>query len=315
MTDPIKHHYVPQFYLRHFANNRDQVRVVERTSPGRTYICPVRDVASERYFYKLETGSGASLELEKTLSEIESASRAALEGLIAQPFPPSAETREIIGFFVGLQWLRGRDQRDTYNHMADQFAKLILINQPKKALRKHFRDATGRDPTDAEIERLLKKFSATETYKVTPHQNKSIQQMLRMTPGLGRIASARAWQILKFSEPCLITSDSPVVAWTKPGHRDDSYSREGFGTCDEIRFPLDMRHALIMAAEAPAGEIVRDGSPEQARAFNYSIAANSYRRVFHHPDMSPLEGMSLPPTVESRLELDGPITRVVPDDD
>lgn len=315
MTDPIKHHYVPQFYLRHFANNRDQVRVVERTTPGKAYTCPVRDVASERFFYKLETGSGASLELEKTLSEIESASRAALDELIGQPFPPSAETRELIGFFVGLQWLRGRDQRDTYNHLADQFAKLILINQSKSSLRKHFRDAAGREPTDAEIEQLLKKLSATETYKVTPHQNEPIQQMLKMAPGLGRIAAGRVWQILRFSEPCLITSDSPVVAWTNPKHLGGPYSRGGFGMCDEIRFPLDMRHALIIAAEAPAGEIVRDGSLEQAKAFNYSIAANSYRRIFHHPDMSPLEGMSLPPVIESRFELDGPITRVVPDED
>jgi hypothetical protein len=312
VSGPVRHHYVPQFYLRHFANEREQIKVIDRAPPQKTYKCPVRDVASERFFYRLETEVGASLELESTLSQIEGEARGALERLISDPFPPSGEDRELIGFFVGLQWLRGRDQRDTYNNLVDQLSKLVLLNQPRHVLRGNLRSALGREPTDAEVDQLLKRFS---NYKVTPHQNESIQQTLKMAPGLGRIASGRTWQLLRFAEPCLITSDSPVVTWTNPKHRSGPYSQNGFGMCDEIRFPIDMRHALILAAEAPAGEIVREGSSEQAKALNYSVAVNGYRRVFHHPDIDPLAGLKLPPPLEGRLEIDGPITRFLADDD
>lgn len=46
----IKQHYVPQFYLRHFANEREQLNVFE-VSTQREYVSNIKDVACERFFY------------------------------------------------------------------------------------------------------------------------------------------------------------------------------------------------------------------------------------------------------------------------
>lgn len=314
MSDPVKHHYVPQLYLRRFANERQQLQVTERAPPHKSYKSHVRDVASERLFYRLETESGPSLELEKALSQLESEFHTSITNLTTKAFPPSADDREVMSFFIALQWLRGRDQRDSFAKLYDQFMKVVLVNTPRTTIRHVLEQQLGREPTEAEVEKGIHDLKTTSAYRVTPGNNTAVVQVLSMAPGLGRVASSRTWQLLRFPSPCLLTSDSPVVTWTHPKNRGGPFSMEGFGMCDEIRIPLDSQHVLIVARDAPAGEITREGTPEQAKALNYSVASNGYLRIFHHPDLSPLDGLPLPPPFDSRFVMDGPVGRILPDD-
>jgi uncharacterized protein DUF4238 len=293
MGDPRKHHYVPKFYLRRFANDREQLRVVNREPPHRAYPSSVKDAAAERDFYQVATKDGPSLAVEAALSELESEAKYPLERLTTGTFPPSNEDRAIVSLFLALQWLRGRNQRDMVNREYERFTKFFAKSIPTSQLRRTLQLVLGREPSDAEVERLKTLFADEQGYTVTPHQNESIGLMLRMAEGLGRVASSFTWQLLRFEEPCLLTSDAPVTMWTRPENRGGMVPIAGW-LSDEVRFPLDVRHALILSRDAPSGEVARSGTPEQAKALNYSVASHGYSRIFHHPDMNPLAGLSLP---------------------
>jgi hypothetical protein len=54
MTNVKKQHYVPQFYLRGFANKHEQLKVFDKLTQ-KSYTANVRDVAADNYFYDLAT--------------------------------------------------------------------------------------------------------------------------------------------------------------------------------------------------------------------------------------------------------------------
>ncbi|MGE6759488.1 DUF4238 domain-containing protein [Corallococcus interemptor] len=305
MGDPIKHHYVPQFYLKRFADGKGQLRVVERKPPCRKYISNVKDVAAERLFYRLETAEGDSLQLEKTLSEIEGDCRGAISDLLENSFPPAAHVREAVGFFIALQWLRGRDQRDTFSGVFEKLAKHVVKFIPEQKVIKPLENELGRPLTAVETEEAVERIARAGVEHLRLTHNELVLSLLKMTPGLQRLACARVWQLIKFDVDCLLTSDSPVVTWVHPRNRGGAYSVGGFGMCDEIRIPLDMRTALVLAHEAPKGEVVLQGGEMHAKELNRSVAANAYLKVFHGVDIDPLKGIELPPPFESRIIVDG----------
>ncbi|NPC68454.1 DUF4238 domain-containing protein [Corallococcus exiguus] len=305
MGEPIKHHYVPQFYLKRFADVKEQLRVVERKPPCRKYISNVKDVAAERLFYRLETAEGDTLQLEKTLSEIEGECRGALSELIERPFPPEAHVREVVGFFIALQWLRGRDQRDSFSFVFERLAKQVGKFIPEQEVVRPLEKKLGRPLTGEETAEAVTRISRASVEHLRPTHNDLVVNLLKMAPGLQRIACARVWQLIKFDRDCLLTSDSPVVTWVHPCNRGGSFSVGGFGMCDEIRIPLDMRTALVLAHEAPGGEVVLQGTDLHAKELNRSVAANAYLRIFHRADIDPLKDVALPPPFESRIVVDG----------
>jgi len=117
------------------------------------------------------------------------------------------------------------------------------------------------------------------------------EHSLASVVALARHVTARTWQLARFPQPVLLTSDTPVVLWApsataKPYHA-------GLGAADEIRVPLDSRHALIVARRARAGEIVRDLEERHARALNRTVAEAASEWIYYHPGSDPLEGVAL----------------------
>ncbi|WP_158625718.1 DUF4238 domain-containing protein [Corallococcus carmarthensis] len=305
MGEPIKHHYVPQFYLKRFADAKGQLKVVERRPPCRKYVSNVKDVAAERLFYRLETAEGDSLQLEKTLSEIEGECREAISDLLASSFPPAVQVRETVGFFVALQWLRGRDQRDSFSDVFDKLARRAAKVVPEQEAVRPLEKMLGRPLTVTETQEAVDRIVRASVEQLKPTHNELVLSLLKMAPGLQRIACARVWQLIKFDKDCLLTSDSPVVTWVHSRNRGGLFSMGGFGMCDEIRIPLDMRTALVLAQEAPSGEVVLQGTDLHAKELNRSVASNAYLRVFHRADIDPLKDVELPPPFESRIVVDG----------
>jgi hypothetical protein len=119
-----------------------------------------------------------------------------------------------------------------------------------------------------------------------------VGRSLAAMPALARQLAARTWQLVRFPDPVLLTSDTPVVLWA-PSTAGKAY-QVGLGSAHEVRVPLDARHALIVARQAPAGEIVRDLGARQARALNRTVAEGAVEWMYYHPESDPLEGVELP---------------------
>src|SRR3712207_2720817 len=100
-----------------------------------------------------------------------------------------------------------------------------------------------RDPTEEEIADQKLLLSNLDEFSIKPHQNESIQIMLGTAPDLAHYMLQRAWILVDHGEPCLLTSDSPVVRGSKPTGPGGRWGH-GWATADEIQMPLSPKHSL-----------------------------------------------------------------------
>jgi len=315
VNDPRGHHTVPQLHLRRFANDRDQVRVVDRNDMARTFLASVENVTVERDFYAVETESGElSQEVERLLARLESDAAGAIERVVGGAFPANEEDRGHISVFIAAQWLRGWDMREALRIPMAHSAQMIVMNTTKASLREFFRETEGRDAPDEELEDLVAFARDPSRYRIEVHPNQIIRQMLNVIPGLANLAFARKWQLLHARDGSFLTSDAPVSTWTHPNNYHPFYSAGGFGMSDELALPLDRRFALVLAHDPPSGEVLREVSGRHVREQNLRTAASGRRYIIHHPDDEPLLGLEIPPS-RPKMSVSQPPWRMVPEDE
>jgi hypothetical protein len=289
---PRRHHLVPRFYLQGFARD-DRIGVIRLGETPTRFVTSVINAAVEVDFYTVETDDGPSADVEEMLAGIEGRAATAMQALLVEGLPMDADLAADLAIFLGFQALRDRRTRDSQNQMADFFTKAMLLSLGPDQVRKALEEIEGRPPTDEEVETQLAFMANHEGYTVREHTNELVRGMLENVEAASAMVASRTWQLLRFDEPVLVTSDCPVVQWQAPANRSDFYG-VGFGTADELRFPVDQRHALVMAWEAPAGEVTRRGTSQMAAAFNGSVLAGAYQAVFHHPDSPEIPEAQLP---------------------
>ncbi|UEM16719.1 DUF4238 domain-containing protein [Bradyrhizobium barranii subsp. barranii] len=106
---PVKHHYVPQCYLRQFANTKGkafQVSVFDREEQ-RSFKNNVKDVACQNYFNRIHLDGMDPNALESAMSEFESGLAEALvriprgslqipPGVVSQIPPPARQDKGLL---------------------------------------------------------------------------------------------------------------------------------------------------------------------------------------------------------------------------
>src|SRR5689334_21889890 len=82
VSQPRKHHYLPQFYLQHFASNRRLIQIEKKT--GKSYPMNIRDVAAIRDYHRIDHDeTDDQFQIEKGLSQIEDLLSGALSQVLA----------------------------------------------------------------------------------------------------------------------------------------------------------------------------------------------------------------------------------------
>lgn len=122
MSDPKLHHYVPQFYLRHFCDDSDRLWIWDKVS-RKIYPSSPKNVASGTNFYRVPEFIGTETDplfLEKDLSALETDAA----GIFKEALPLlkamepmqflefGDEERWTISSFMAVQFLRTAEQRD-----------------------------------------------------------------------------------------------------------------------------------------------------------------------------------------------------------
>lgn len=106
---PVKHHYIPQCYLRQFAiryKKGHQLAVFDRKT-DKSFRANVKDVACQNYFNRIELDGMDPQELEKGLSEFETRLSGALTRISAVR---SLENEEDQSYLITLIGLTGTPQ-------------------------------------------------------------------------------------------------------------------------------------------------------------------------------------------------------------
>jgi len=299
-----KQHYVPQFYLRRFANEERFFAYDKQ----RRHLYPtnVRDVASERYFYDVpafDSVAGVAQALESFFQPFETAGAVVVAYLDELELLSGAgvirdQDRIDLSLFLGLQYLRTKEARESLAQLNEALEKtkfLAFLRQTAPDL-----EATGEmfDLTSSDERRAL------------VHATAVLDEDTRIAAS-GWI-HRHYWILLRnVTAIPFVTSDHPVAVHNSVGGRTYALGGLGnFGT--EVAYPLSTR-TLLLAVERRAfpqgaalnGTMQVAANPEHIVYYNSLQVLYSYSQVF-----GPKEGLDLAADmVKETPELGNPTVR------
>jgi Protein of unknown function (DUF4238) len=278
MSEPCpRHPLVPEFLLARFADDTGLV-MMERWDRGRRRTASVAEAATAAGSYAVVEIGGASPDFARLLGEVEGRAALVVERIVGGAFPPPGPDRAYLALLLAVRLVLGRGPRAALAETAAVLAEVIASHIPD--------DAAAPEPAATP-----EPVASTGEIEVLVPEEASARLTLSSAPRLARLLFARTWQLIRFPRPQLLTGDTPVVLWSRPGPGRSSPA--GLGAADEVRVPLDPRHALVLARKAPAGEVVRDLDDRHAGALNRTVAEAARQWMFYHPAADPLGEVEL----------------------
>jgi len=259
---PRRHHYIPQFYLKRFANKqRRMIRIpLPVPSPPSRQVTHIKNLAVMRDFYTVLTTKGESALMEKLLSVWDHDASQCFQRLTNKgAWPISANLKLRIAFWIGLLFVRSPHSRRQAEAITELTAELV------NSLRSDSDDAIDLD-------------------SIWRHQNDVIKLMISVTSHLVEDLAARQWQVVHFnSKDGLLLTDTGSFLVPGPSFR---VSGTGVATAAEVLVPLDRHYLLSMhsfkGTREGLVELNADASPYLARHYNNMLISSAYQEVFCH---------------------------------
>ncbi|WP_460669466.1 DUF4238 domain-containing protein [Kocuria himachalensis] len=286
-----RHHTVPRFYLRGFA---EKERIATVRLPGnQRFIQSINDASVAKDFYAVEGHEDGDDVIEKSLSEVEGVTADVFKTIANGSWPLSIGDRMSLGYFVALQATRVPVQRRTMDHIARQMLRLEVGAGGKLGLRQRL-ERQGREVTDELVETLWQQATHHEGPPIQRPKAEHIKQMIELASELHKYIVGRPWSLVQFDRRSLITSDAPVGLVQDP--RDEAGWGVGYMTAWGITFPLTRKLGLLMSSPDPlidleipvekvhkgAADTTQLGTAKLERFFNYHTVVNASEWLFHH---------------------------------
>lgn len=299
MTSPStaakRHHYVPQFHLRGFANE-ETITTVEL--PGdRSYSQPVRKAAAENHLYSLPGHPAGSDIFEKALSQLEGHVASIFAEIVSGTWPLDEESRGTLAYYIALQMARGPEQRRNMENLARQMTRLEIGYGGRAGVQGWAKRNLGLDVDEATVARLWDEAMRPEGPPIGVSAATHIEQTLELAGSLQPYLAGRPWTLMHFDKRSLILSDVPV-GLVRRGDAEDAWRGVGVLTAWGITYPLTRKLGLLMndptylidhdvpVEETRAGkfDFKQTGTTAMEKLFNEHTAAAASMRLFHHPD-------------------------------
>jgi len=247
-----RHHWLPQFYLRHFAtpesvHAKNRQVWVYRRGDAQPFLTNTKNIGLEAGLYSssADTADHCYIESEK-LAEIESVYAQFWDGLDSTRPPniDSIQTRENIAAYIALQMYRNPLWRDLY--VASQ-ARLI------RSLSKQPRGSDGTPIVLVPDQGKQRRLTADEWYQLTHPDAGAIQDgyvrglVSNIIMEARAILVAKNWQVVVSEVDGFVTSDNPVILVNtqRPQHEWPRLSDPE----TIVLFPLTPRYALSMYSQ------------------------------------------------------------------
>jgi len=182
----LRHHFVPQFYLRYFASNPSRIHLHNLNHSRSIANVSLRDQCYKHRFY------GDTDELEDAIAGLESHFAPTLQKIItSNNLPRSNSTgRLLLLFFISLQWLRTSRSVNQQNSMVETYLKQVLRH--------------GFDTTNVDLDSI--RFS----------KSRPAVTSVRFTPIIVDAISDLQLHLVRASNnQVFLTSDNPVVRYNQ----------------------------------------------------------------------------------------------------
>lgn len=249
-SEPRRQHFVPQFYLRGFAGEKDQLFVVDRPSK-KTFRTAPKNVAAERDFNRVEVEGIAPNAVEKALAEFEGKVAPALERVRAAKSLANKEDRDAVMNMVCALAIRNPRQRATINDFVAELAQKImdvgLANEERweSQVAQMKKEGVWDENADVSYEGI-KKFIQDGKYTIGVAKEFNIAMEIEHHNALLQHLARRKWQIVVSKEGSggVVTTDVPVCIRWSDG-KDHGIFGPGFGLeGTEVIIPISKDMAL-----------------------------------------------------------------------
>lgn len=292
-----RHHHVPQFYLRGFADG-GQITTV-RLPGDKRYVQSVRKAAAENGFYSVPGHEDGADVFEKMLSSIESEASGIFRLVESGVWPLDPEDRTTLGAFIALQVSRGPEQRRNMQYLGAQIARMEVGAGGRSGVRDWAKRNLGMDLTDEQAEEMWEQATRPEGPPIRISPLAHIRQMAEQVEALIPFVVGRPWTLVRFDRRSLFTSDTPVCLVSHPDDEDDNGPEPGVGfmTAWGVTYPLTRKLGLLMSdpmvladsvhvSRVQQGEFdfAQVGSTQMERFFNLHTVTNASEALFHHPN-------------------------------
>lgn len=267
MSEPRKHHFLPQFYLRGFSVDRRGLYQIEKQT-AKYYGCQIRDTAAIKDFHELDyKGVEDENALEKALAQVEGKLAQHLAAFLADG-PTNEQARHYTIQLLSLLRLR-----------VPAFKRHIQASYPS-SIRKitELMERDGRLPAPPPgLEEKL----AVKNLKIEVLNWKCMEVMFNLAASEEHLQPLRRMRVTVFRAPfdtSFITSDQPVSLY----HATAARSPYGAGPDTpgiEISLPLSSR-ALLKLDHEQGGHSTRTATTEEVAEFNRRTAAMAQNYVF-----------------------------------
>lgn len=269
VSEPTKHHFVPQFLLRGFSDERGRLSVHRLDGP-QAYVSNVRNLAHRNHGHTLfwpHRPPNRGL-LERRMSDLEGETKTVLDRLSnATETFMQPEDRLALSWFISLQWHRHRYTLD--------YAREKVLRGEAPAIdpvEQRVRQSIGL--TDLLV--MLDAWAARDDPSARPKEK--WDNVVSLLQGFH-------WRLLRYRRPVLVVSDATVgLSGVATGETADAPSAwtlhgfgVGFGNCRRISIPLTPQLGLLLDRDEPPRHI-------PAVRFNRLTVATSREFVATPPD-------------------------------
>lgn len=303
--DPRRHHFIPKFFLRRFADERDQLNVVSLAEgAGNPRPTAVTNIAVTRDFYTtVDEDIGETVVVERILALADAEASGALASLADGVTPLTPKDRADLAVWLGLLQVRDPFSRRRNEALADQLFKMQMSidrNEHEQATEPR---AEVEDP---DLPPMPLGPEDLDSFEISPHQNQMIAAMLEIGMELGAFFATRFFTCLRFAEPGLVLTDRPLYLYRKPEHHNP-YLGVGPVTADEVWLPIDRRTLLILHGDEVIGDGMRNAPADLSiDQMNQALVSSTYLELYCHPDdLGRLEGLELPDPNRPLMEMSG----------
>jgi hypothetical protein len=244
--------------MRSFANAKEQVRVIER-STGDEFTAKTANVFVERDYYttcSVDTEDDHGL-IEGLYSKVESIAAPIFEQLRDGDFPLGGQDRAEFASFMALQLSRGRMFRRSMNDLANQLGQMMLriaADAPPgywEAKRAEWEaNREGPEPPPPLSDRDRQKLREGTAFDIKPSREHVVEMSFAHHEKMTFLVMAMTWRLIVFPEPCLFSSEHPISYWREPSPADRMLGI-GPATADEVRLPISPTRALVLTPPEP----------------------------------------------------------------
>ena len=285
---PRKHHYVPRFLIKRFADQRSKVHAYDRRTGRHLHDQNPRRVLVTRDLYRNTLVSESEqFVLEQLFSKMESHWAVTIERVVKRGRVLPEEVSPL-SEFLSLQYARTYRMRDDIRNMTRYYRTGITILDLKRRLK----NGDIQDKEKKIAEEIIEKLSEGE-FRAEDADEYHLALQLRMVSDIvNSLIADWHYRVVSLSAPLFVLTDCPITLigdW--PG---DPLLNIGLENAAEIWTPLDPKHALVLTRDTQMQSNGLSLPRSHAHNVNKRLALESFQWTIYRPRTYPLKTMMIP---------------------